>query len=297
MVSVRDMRTCAVDELRVESSNYEFRFWLWLNLQMMGAVPEISRLRKHAEVTVCVLVFGDFPDLARRALDSIIAHCRYGVGRLIVGANAPGQPTLCYLERLQMEGFIDRLIISETNINKCPMMRRMFEDIETKFIWWFDDDSYITEPEALVRWLDRAQSSPESMAAWGQLASCNHPRDFTELADPTAFVRTARWYRGLPPPSWRPGGKGEFNFQGRGTGDGRWFFLTGGCWMIRSSVIKKLDLPDPRLRKMGDDVFLGEAIRQNGWEAGKVSPLGVAINTEVRRGEAGFCRATSLNQV
>ena len=168
------------------------------------------------------------------------------------------------------------------------MMRRMFEGIETEFIWWFDDDSFITEPDAPTLWLEAARKSPDSTAAWGQLAHCEHARDFTELANPAAFVRTASWYRGLPPPSWRPGGKGEFNFQGRGTGDGRWFFLTGGCWMVRSSAIKKLDWPDRRLKKMGDDVFLGEALRQNGWGLERVRPLGVAINAELRRGDPGL---------
>jgi len=259
----------------------------------MRSVSKTARVGMNPEVTICILVFGDFLDLAHRVCESIVMCSSGSVCHLVVGANAPGKATLRYLEQLQSDGLIDRLVVSTANINKCPMMRRMFEGIETEFTWWFDDDSFITEPGAPVRWLQEARYSPPSTVAWGQLASCNHPHDFTELADPGKFVRTAKWYRGLPPPSWRPGGKGEFNFEGRGTGDGRWFFLTGGCWMMRTSAIKKLGWPDPRLKKMGDDVFLGEAIRQNGWELGRIRPLGVAINTETRRGEPGFVASTT----
>jgi GT2 family glycosyltransferase len=91
----------------------------------------------------------------------------------------------------------------------------------------------------------------------------------------------------LTPPYWRPGGKGEFNFEGRGTGDGRWFFIPGGCWLMRTAALRELDWPDRRIIKMGNDVFLGEAIRQQGWELENIGSPGVAINTEARRGDPG----------
>ena len=101
------------------------------------------------------------------------------------------------------------------------------------------------------------------------------------------FVRTASWYGQLPPPSWRPGGKGEMDFHGKGTGDGRWVFIVGGCWLIRTSVIRALDWPDPRLVKESDDVYLGEAIRQQGWEMAHLDAE-VAINQRERRGCPGL---------
>jgi GT2 family glycosyltransferase len=100
------------------------------------------------------------------------------------------------------------------------------------------------------------------------------------------FVRSAPWYRGLPPPSWRAGGKGEFNFAGLGQGDGRWLFILGGCWLIRTSALRQLDWPDPRLVRLGDDVFLGEAIRQQNWTLGNLGTPHVALNTEPRRASA-----------
>jgi hypothetical protein len=85
-----------------------------------------------------------------------------------------------------------------------------------------------------------------------------------------------------------------FNFENRGSGDGRWVFPTGGCWLIRTSAVRSLDWPDPRLIKLADDVFLGEAIRQNGWDMAHVSNRGVAISAERRRGDIGATH--SLNQ-
>ena len=129
-----------------------------------------------------------------------------------------------------------------------------------------------------------ARAAPPATVMWGKGAYCDYPGNFTDLDDPAAFVRSAPWYRGLPPPSWRPGGKGEMNFQGRGTGDGRWHFILGGCWLIRTAALRAMDWPDPRLLRHGDDVFLGEAIRQQGWQIASIGTPGVALNTEARRG-------------
>jgi hypothetical protein len=247
---------------------------------------------KAPAVTICVLTYGDYPELTQRAIDSIRGHCSRSEYRLVIGANAPGRETLSYLERLQTCGALDHLIVSTTNVNKCPMMRRMLDAVTTDFIWWFDDDSYITHSSALGTWLECARSAAESTVMWGKRAFCEREEAFTDLPNACHFVRTASWYRGLPPPSWRLGGKGEFNFQNRGCGDGRWFFILGGCWLIRTAAMRKLGWPDPRLIKLGDDVFLGEAIRQNGWEIMNTGTPGVAIDTAPRRGQKGSCFST-----
>ncbi|HXJ61664.1 MAG TPA: glycosyltransferase [Verrucomicrobiae bacterium] len=242
-------------------------------------------------VTVCVLTYGDFPHLIQRTLSSIQSQLPRRGYRLVVGANAVGQKTGTYLQRLREAGAIDELIAHPLNLNKCPIMRLMFERVNTEYIWWFDDDSYVTSPRAFLDWLGPAQAAPASTVMWGELYRCNLPAEFTDLQDVVGFVRRAPWYRGLPPPSWRPGGKGEFNFENRNCGDGRWDFLVGGCWLIRTSAVRALDWPDRRLIKMGDDVLLGEAIRQQGWSLGNIGRPGVAINTETRRGDPGLCGA------
>jgi len=237
-------------------------------------------------VTICVLTFGNYPELTHQALESIRSHCLRSQYQLIVAANAVGDKSLKFLTERHQTGEIDQLIVSPTNLGKSTMMRRMFAGVKTEFIWWFDDDSYITEPSAFARWLEAAKSSPASTVLWGRSEFCEHPFFFTTGDDPGAveFVRSAPWYRGLPPPSWRPGGKGEFNLWGRGLGDGRWYFVSGGCFFIRTSAVRAMPWPDPRLFQLADDIFLGEAIRQQGWNFTSIHPLGVAINTQPSRG-------------
>jgi GT2 family glycosyltransferase len=237
-------------------------------------------------ITICVLTFSDYPHLARRVLDSIRRHCQRSDYRLVVGANAVSSATLQLLQSRYSAGEIDQLIVSETNLNKCPMMGKMFPEVGTEFIWWFDDDSCITDNCALPRWLETARASPPSTVQWGAQAWCDTTAGFTDLDDAVAFVRSASWYRGLPPPFWHPGGKGEFNFQGLGIGDGRWLFIVGGCFMIRTTAVRQMGWPDRRLSFLGEDVFLGEAIRQQGWSLGNLGTPGVALNTEPRRGTA-----------
>jgi hypothetical protein len=241
------------------------------------------------KVTICVLTYGDHARLAKRVLESIRTYCPRSAYKLIVGANAVVDETLTYLNTLQVNGALDHLIVSPVNLNQCPMMRQMFAKVDTEFIWWFDDDSYLTEPGAFERWLGPAFEAPANTVMWGPTAWCGHQQGFApDLEDVVAFVRAADWYRGLPPPSWRLGGKGEFNYGGLGTGDGTWFFVLGGCWLMRTSVVRALDWPDRRLIKMGNDVFLGEAIRQQGWQIQNIGSPGVAVNTEPRRGDPGF---------
>ena len=247
-------------------------------------------------VSICVLTYGNYPELVKRSIESIQQHCDRSLYRLIVGANAPGRATLKYLNETFAQGTIDHLIISRTNINKCPMMRQLFTLVDTEFVWWFDDDSYITEANTLERWLQIATTSAAAVVHWGHQFFFGHERDFSYGADVIGFVKQARWFRGKNPPSWESGGKDEHDFEGRGCGDGRWFFLTGGCWMIRADVIKSLDWPDHRLIKRNDDVFLCEAIRQQGLEIRDIGPLGVMINTGPRRG-AGEDAATMSRQI
>jgi glycosyltransferase involved in cell wall biosynthesis len=220
-------------------------------------------------VTIGVLTYGDHEPLVRRAVTSILERCPRNRFELVVGANAPGPATRAYLESLR--DVADRILVSERNVNKCPMMRRMFEGAEGDFLWWFDDDSWVEEPGALDRWLDTARNSSPETAMWGHVFFA-HEEDFSFGEDVKAFVRRAPWFRGLPPPSREPGG------------DPRWFFCTGGLWMIRASAYRALEWPDPALVKRADDVFLGEAVRQRGWTLRDVGELGVRINRHERRG-------------
>ena len=236
------------------------------------------------DATFCVLTYGDHVDLCRRAIESIRKHCPRRRYSLVVGANAISHRMSKYLEGLKEAKELDHLVVSETNLNKGRMMPRMLRWVETELVWWMDDDSYVRSSRTFAYYLERVRSSPPSIVQWGQMAWCDHPRGFTRVADIVAWVRQARWFRGLPPPSWEPGGKGEFDFEGRGTGDGRWVFILGGCWVARMAALRELKWPDPRLIRYGEDVLLGEAIRQQGWSLMNTGGWGLAIDAAPRRG-------------
>src|SRR5262245_59266995 len=122
------------------------------------------------DVTLCVLTFGDYFPLAHRAIDSIRQHCPRPAYRLVVGANAVVPQTLKYLRSLQGDGAIDELVVSETNLSKCPMMRRMLPAVTTEFTWWFDDDSYFTDSTGFDRLMTPARAAPSAIVIWGEAA-------------------------------------------------------------------------------------------------------------------------------
>jgi GT2 family glycosyltransferase len=242
----------------------------------------MNELSNHPPVTICVLTYADYPHLARRCIDSIIRFCDRSLYRLVVGANAVGTETETFLAALHRSGAIDRLILSPRNLCKNPMMRLMFEGVKTEFIWWFDDDSYITDARALPARLQFARLAQPRTVMWGQEMFCECTEAFWD-GDAVAFVRSASWYGGLTPPFWAPGGKGEFNYNGESKGNGRWNFLAGGSWFVQTAALRQIDWPDRRLKILGDDVFLGEAIRQQGWKIQNIGALGTEINPETRR--------------
>lgn len=246
-----------------------------------GSDPEVT-----PPITVCVLTYGNHLDLVRKTLESIYAFGDRGLFRLVVGANEPGLATRAYLKQRERDGSIDRLIISESNLNKCPMMRRMLDGVETEYVWWFDDDSHLTEPGVMSFWLREAEQSAPHIVMWGQTAFMTIPPD-EHLGGETAgaFVRSATWNRGLIPPSESDSEVAQTFIPHAETESLRWYFVLGGCWLIKTSALRATDWPDPRLAKGHDDVFLGEALRQQGLGIACVSH-GVAIDQAKRRGDA-----------
>jgi hypothetical protein len=204
--------------------------------------------------------------------------------RLVVGANAISTEVREYLYGLRLDGHIDRIHESPTNINKNPMMRRMFAGIETELVWWFDDDSHVVEPSALERRLAIVDGAAPETAIWGHRHFFSHVAHWSGDTDVVSFIRAAPWYRGRP----LPGDPGDR--------DPRWWFPTGGSWIARTAALRAIDWPDPRLIMAFEDVFLGEAIGQQGWDIADIGSCGVAISDAPRRG-TGSDRATMERQI
>lgn len=218
-------------------------------------------------VTICVLSYGDYPTLIQRCIESINQCCDRSQYRLLVGANAVSDETRQYLKLRESDGVIDQIIWCENNINKCPMMKLMFENIATDYIWWFDDDSYIGSKNALERRICEAETADENTVMWGDMY-CVRLADFSKGTDVEGFVKSASWYAGLP----------------LHKNQEDWQFIAGGNWFVRTKAVQKIDWPDHRMIKAADDVLLCEAFRQQGMKIANIGECGVYVNTAERRG-------------
>lgn len=215
-----------------------------------------------SRITPCVLLFGDYPALARRCLDSIFDRAPNMARHLRVGANAIGHATAAYLDELVARGRLRRTNIYESSVNlhKYPMMRRIFTDpdnqITTEFVCWFDDDSYVKAANfdweaAVVAAMQDADMVGSIYVLAGGFQGQQH-----------LWVMDQPWYNGR---EVAPGHKPRF--------------ATGGWWCIRTEILRRHDWPSPELDHRGGDVMLGELCRQQGYRLRAFSQ-GVAINAD-----------------
>jgi hypothetical protein len=225
-----------------------------------------------------VLTYGDHLPLVERCIESIRAHCPRDSYRLVVGANEISDVVRQYLYSHRLAGEIDRLHESPVNLNKCGMMERMLADVDTPFLWWLDDDSYLVEDDALAQRLAVVSAAPATTVLWGQRWCIPTAAQFAAGNDVTGFVRSASWYRGRP----LPGENGH-------RGDRRWLFINGGCWVARTAALRQIDWPDRRLARAriqwAEDVFMSEAIRQQSWDSGDIGSPGVVVGDAASRGD------------
>lgn len=194
------------------------------------------------KLTVCVLFYGDHTDLARRCLDSLVsADAPF---QIRVFLNACSRATQDYVSevRRRYPDLIPVLYSTEKNIYKYPAMRQMFHDLEyplnTPYVAWFDDDSYLTVPPQ--HWA----------AAVGEAMQPNTMRGeiwFKRLAGSQAdWIRDQSWFAGKP------------------VAVGRVNFITGGYWVIDTDIIRRFGWPAADIRHNGGDVMLGALCYQQG---------------------------------
>ena len=240
-----------------------------------GSRPGGSRTAIHTlapaldlPCTVCALLFGNHVALARRLLESLFRFTDPTAFYLRLGLNAVCRETDRLVRSYESRFANVTAVRSPQNIFKCPMMRRLFwdEPIQTKWVIWFDDDSYVRRADWLVG-LGLAIESDRSVELWGS-------RHLVAPGEETLeFIRRARRYRGLP-------------FLRRSDGRAVIMFPVGGFWAIRTDLVRALDWPDPRLTHYQTDFTLAEAVRQAGKRTGHYRG-GVVINAAPRRSPPG----------
>ncbi len=217
-------------------------------------------------LTVAVLLYGDYPWLAQRVLDPLLALCSGPYVDLRVGCNAVGPGTDDYLcsrglpvvPGVTASGGVT-VVRSAENLHKYPMMRRLMRtDPLAEHFMWFDDDSFIDtdgDPMDVIKGAV-ARCAPDTMV--GQVYSIRLG------GNQHLWVRAQPWYTGKPVDAGQVVS-----------------FCTGGWWTVRSDFLEKHDWPCVELSRKGGDVMLGELCRQQGVRLVNVGPtFGVRVNAD-----------------
>lgn len=219
-------------------------------------------LCRHMEFTTFALLYGDYPELARRCLGSLHELPRDRVEvRLGVNGVPDDSETRAVIEDCVHQGYLSRSNICEStdNIHKYPLMRRMFHDpdnpITTPYTMWFDDDSYIRDDVFSVdNWLDdlvEVLRSSHMLGAKYKIGLGGRQK---------SWVEDQPWYNNRAVPS-------------------RTEFITGGWWCIRTHILHDFDWPIPELDHRGGDVMLGQLLHQHDFKLAQYNHR-VAINAD-----------------
>lgn len=235
----------------------------------------------ESKITILVLCYGDHLDLAKRCLSSIINNFDKNQYYLKVGLNKVSNETRDYVLSLNE---VDDIYISKTNIHKPAMWRRMSKDIPTKWCMWFDDDSYVLEKNALENRLNLINTQDFDMC--GHIFFLNGEYEHFKK-----YIRQQNWYNQKPIPCGVTSYENIFNTDGL---EKRWFFLTGGNWLIKSELLEKFNYPPLNMGKyliennhivnQGDDILICEILRQNNCKLLNIGEMGIRINDSARRG-------------
>lgn len=228
-------------------------------------------------ITLCILLYGDHPDLANRCLSSISE--RLGCGTEVINEIKLGLNDISLGTQQVVYGFSEsvknhNIPLTEyrcaTNSYKYPLMRRMFFDVVrplSNWVMWFDDDSYLDfDSELECCWWEHlcAQAEKAQVDMLGKI--------YWQAMLPAQWnwIKRQKWFNprvGQPEPFRRFRNKPSYRF------------ATGGWWLARSKIFLDNDWPSKELRLHGGDSMLGEVCRHKGY--GLVNfETGVRINAD-----------------
>ncbi len=223
------------------------------------------------KITVCVLCYGAYLDLAKRCRGSIVA-------RMDPECVADVRITLaevCDETRDYVFNDVVPQLVSHApvdvrlapNVGKYPLMRRMLYTVGPRptasLVTWFDDDSYLVDPFQFRDVVRVMTSHREPIELLG-----SPYRAYGFKPEQIEAIKQQSWYVGREIPRRRHPR-----------------FVTGGWWTARMATLRKFDYPFPEIRHNGGDSILGELCHQQGW---RIEPFGLAegvrINYDEKRG-------------
>jgi hypothetical protein len=220
--------------------------------------PQIDAPEIGGGFTFCVLCYGDFPDMHRRCLKGIVNTTSRRHVDLRVYLNACHPDTVALVEEMHRTGQVQVVYRSTENKRKYPAMREMFHDpnhpINTPWTVWFDDDTMCDVDQ---QWFDKMTAALHQAVVKDPKVGMLGSRYFFKMSPKHAdWVKKASWYTGRP---FRDKSGAEAP-----NGD-KIHFGTGSFWVLRTDLITRCDIPDPRITHNGGDICIGEQIWQQGY--------------------------------
>jgi len=237
------------------------------------------------QFSVCVLLYGDYPDLAKRCLGSIETSLDEGqtlVHDFRIGLNAVAPRVFEYVGRWAQNMAGNRgqpvyLFVPPHNVGKCPLMRKMFYQRSiplARYVMWFDDDSFLVPTPGWWQRMAEMISKADviGQTGWGMPIRGNQ----------WEWVRSQPWFNkevGLPPVH---GGRRYFRF------------VQGAWWVVRSEILSRYRWPPKEMVQAGDDCLFGELCRHQRIRVGEFTE-GVRINAD-EKGVHSASRRRGMNR-
>lgn len=231
------------------------------------------------QFSVCLLFYGDHPELAHRCLDSIWQRLAAGkpyISDIRIGLNVVSDASRQIIDWFVAHASGDHKLPvityeSSQNVCKYPLMRRMaLTDPQppAELLMWFDDDSYLCGDDG---WWERLRQVMQTADMAGKLYR------MAVQGSQREWVATQPWYNPEAGPPEKFGRYRGFRY------------CTGGWWTIRSQILCRWDWPPRVLRHCGGDALLGELLRQQGLRLVNFEE-GVRINADERGRHSGALR-------
>lgn len=213
------------------------------------------------KIQLFALLFGTYPGLHSRLIDSLMAHAHHSDIEIKLWCNQVCELTGSKIAKLGLSH-----VLSSENVPKYKLMRQLFADLHSDWVVWMDDDSWLTAPDWYPKTCEYIERRRQENICYIGQSWFIHLRPGQE-----DWIKAAKWYTGRPVELIR--GKPAVNFH------------TGGYWWLRTDVLKKLDWPDERLSHNGGDVMLGQAVYQSHLPRHHFD-YGVKVNDAQRRGRS-----------
>jgi hypothetical protein len=201
--------------------------------------------------SVNVIVYGNYPELAKRCLYSIARSADPKlVAEVRVGMNDVCEETRDLVFDLMEKAPCPFFVYQELagmNVMKYPLMRRMIYDPEhpipvsqVQNLMWFDDDSFIVNGEKF--WAD---ADAEFERCGCPMMGSVYLSGYNWTPEERVAIAAQPWFKGC-----------DYSTRVK--------FVTGGWWVADLEFLAEVDYPFRELKHNGGDTILGEVVRQSG---------------------------------